>query len=242
VPRQASTQAQVNATALAKTLKQFGSPFAEWRTAETAAEIAKAISHLCVDREIATARHSMRRASGPSPCRMSRDVTFLRQAALLLPSAFLLAVLFFLLTHGRQDPGFGTYAFLQEWSEGHMVAKSPEGRFVEQAAVFFLPAYVTTLLLVLFVLLAERGLFGPPPKRPESVYRRTFSGTFAVLFLAATVPLVVLGEKLSARLAPGALVAPILVALAPFGAVLVALAPAAILAGPLAWLSKMKPA
>jgi len=32
------------------------------------------------------------------------------------------------------------------------------------------------------------------------------------------------------------------VALAPFGAVLVALAPAAILAGPLAWLSKMKPA
>lgn len=169
-------------------------------------------------------------------------MTFLRQAALLLPSAFLLAVLFFLLTHGRQDPGFGSYAFLQEWSEGNMVAKSPEGRFVEQAAVFFLPAYVTTLLLALFVLLAERGLFGPPPKTRDTAYRRTFSGTFAVLFLTATLPLVFFGEKVVARLAPGALMAPILVALAPFGAALVALIPAAILAAPLAWLSRMKPA
>jgi hypothetical protein len=169
-------------------------------------------------------------------------VTFLRQAALLLPSAFLLAVLFFLLTHGRQDPGFGSYAFLQEWSDGNMVAKSPEGRFVEQAAVFFLPAYVTTLLLVLFVLLAERGLFGTPRKPRDTTYRRTFSGTFAVLFLAATLPLVFFGERVVGRLAPGALVAPVLVALAPFGAALVALVPAAILAAPLAWLSRMKPA
>jgi len=169
-------------------------------------------------------------------------VTFLRQAALLLPSAFLIAVLFFLLTHGRQDPGFGSYAFLQEWSEGQVIAKSPEGRFVEQAGVFFLPAYVTTLLLVLFVLLAERGLLGPPPKPRDTVYRRTFSGTFAVLFLAATAPLVFLGEKVVGRLAPGALVAPILVALAPFAAAIVTVLPAAILAGPLAWLSRMKPA
>jgi hypothetical protein len=169
-------------------------------------------------------------------------VTFLRQAALLLPSAFLVGVLFFLLTHGRQDPGFGTYAFFQEWSEGNLVAKSPEGRFVEQSAVFFLPAYVTTLLLGLFVVLAERGLFGRAPRRPPSAYRRAFAGTYAVLFVAGTGPLVLFGERTAERLAPGALVAPILVAAAPFAATALALVPAAVLAGPLAWLSKMRPA
>jgi hypothetical protein len=173
---------------------------------------------------------------------MAWDVTFLRQAALLLPSAFLLGVLLFLLTHSRQDPGFGTYAFFQEWSEGNLVAKSPEGRFVEQSALFFLPAYVTTLLLVLFVVLAERGLFGPARERRASLYRRMFSGTYAVLFLLTTGPLVFVGEKLATRLAAGALVAPILVAVAPFAAAAVALLPALVLAAPLALLSKMRPA
>ena len=169
-------------------------------------------------------------------------MTFLRQAALLLPSAFLVGVLLFLLTHGRQDPGFGTYAFFQEWSEGRWVAASPEGRFVEQSAVFFLPAYVMALLLALFVALAERGLFGRPTPPKPSVYRRTFAGTFAVLFIAATGPVVLFGEKTASRLAPGALVAPLLVAAAPFAAAALAVIPAAILAGPLAWLSRMRPA
>ena len=169
-------------------------------------------------------------------------MTFLRQAALLLPSAFLVGVLLFLLTHGRQDPGFGTYAFFQEWSEGQWVASSPEGRFVEQSAVFFLPAYVMALLLGLFVALAERGLFGRPTHPKPSVYRRTFAGTFAVLFIAATGPIVLFGEKTASRLAPGALVAPLLVAAAPFAAAALAVIPAAILAGPLAWLSRMRPA
>ena len=169
-------------------------------------------------------------------------MTFLRQAALLLPSAFLVGVLLFLLTHGRQDPAFGTYAFFQEWSEGQWVAASPEGRFVEQSAVFFLPAYVMALLLGLFVALAERGLFGRPTRPKPSVYRRTFAGTFAVLFIAATGPVVLFGEKTASRLAPGALVAPLLVAAAPFAAAALAVIPAAILAGPLAWLSRMRPA
>ena len=42
------------------------------------------------------------------PLESLRAVTFLRQIALLLPSAFLVGVLLFLLTHGRGDPGFGT--------------------------------------------------------------------------------------------------------------------------------------
>jgi hypothetical protein len=67
VPRQTSTQAHVSATPLAKTLRQFGSPFAAWRATETAAEIAKIIDHRFVDREIATARHSMRRAAEGRP-------------------------------------------------------------------------------------------------------------------------------------------------------------------------------
>lgn len=167
-------------------------------------------------------------------------MTFLRQAALLLPSAFLLGVLLFLLTHGRQDPGFGTYAFFQEWTEESWVVRSPEGRFVEQSALFFLPAYATALLVMLCVFLAERGLFGQSAKMRPSLYRRAFAPTFAVLYLVATGPLVFVGEKMAARLAPGALVAPLLVAAAPFGAAAVAFLPAAILAGPLALVLKMR--
>jgi hypothetical protein len=167
-------------------------------------------------------------------------VTFLRQAALLLPSAFLLGVLLFLLTHGRQDPGFGTYAFFQEWSEESWVARSPEGRFVEQSALFFLPAYATALLVMLCVVLAERGLFGPSAKVAPSLYRRAFAPTFAALYLISIGPLVFVGEKMAARLASGALVSPLLVAAAPFAAAAAALVPAAILAAPLALVFKMR--
>src|SRR5262249_47793568 len=80
-------------------------------------------------------------ASFGQPATMRWDVKFLRQAALLLPSAFLLNVLIFLLTHGRQDPGFGTFPFFQEWFGDAAAARPPETRFVEQALVFFLPAY-----------------------------------------------------------------------------------------------------
>jgi len=163
-------------------------------------------------------------------------VTFFRQAALLLPSAFLLGVLFFLLTHGHQDPGFGAYPFFEQWAEGRFVASSPEARFVEQAVLFFAPAYLVTLLFVLFIAVAETGLFGRRPRASRSAYRRAFAGTFAVLFFVATALLVVAGERAATRLAPGALVAPVLVAAAPFGAAVVAFPFAAVLAAPLALL------
>lgn len=161
-------------------------------------------------------------------------MTFFRQAALLLPSAFLLAVLLFLLTHGRQDPGFGTYPFFEQWGAGSLIAATPEGRFVEQSLLFFLPAYLLTLLLVLFVAMAENGVFGPRPERADSAYRRAFRVIFAVLFLACSGLLVFLGERAADRIAPGALVAPILVAMVPWAAAAVALVPAALLALPLA--------
>ena len=159
---------------------------------------------------------------------------FLRQAALLLPSAFLLDVLVFLLTHGREDPGFGAYPFFQSWAGDAPAA--PESRFFEQSLVFFVPAYVLALLLILGVTLAERSLFGAAARRAPSRYGRAFGAAFPVLFFAASVTLMLLVERLALRQAPGSLIAPLLAAAAPFAAGGVALIPAAVLAGPLAFL------
>jgi len=165
-------------------------------------------------------------------------VTFFRQAALLLPSAFLLGVLLFLLTHGHQDPGFGAYPFFEQWAGSRFVATSPEARFVEQSALFFAPAYLVSLLFVLFIALAESGLFGPRPKPARSAYRRAFGLAYAGLLLVTTGVLVIVGERAASRIAPGALVAPVLVAASPFGAAIVAFPLAALLAGPLALLKR----
>jgi hypothetical protein len=161
-------------------------------------------------------------------------VTFFRQAALLLPSAFLLGVLLFLLTHARNDPSFGTYPFFDQWSSGRVAAASPEVRFVEQSLLFFLPSYAVALLFILGVSLAEKALFGRRETGRRSGYGRMFGPAFALLFLAASALVVFEGERVAGRLAPGALVAPILVGLAPFLAAAIAVVPAALLAVPLA--------
>lgn len=159
---------------------------------------------------------------------------FFRQTALLLPSAFLLDVLVFLLTHGRDDPGFGVYPFFQSWSgEG---APAPESRFFEQSLLFFAPAYLLTLLFVLGVTLAERAWFGRAKSRPPSRYGRAFGTAFPMIFLAASVALMLVGEREALRQAPGSLIAPLLAAAAPFAAGGLALVPAALAAGPLAFL------
>jgi hypothetical protein len=165
-------------------------------------------------------------------------VTFLRQIALLLPSAFLLGALSFLLTHGRDDAGFGTYPFFEQWIGPRITGWTPEQRFLAQAGLFFVPAYVFALLLVFGITLAERALFGRPAGWSGSAYRRSFAAAFSVLFLLASGALVLLGEWIVARRAPGTLLAPLIVALAPFGAGAAALLPAAALAVPLAALRK----
>jgi hypothetical protein len=161
---------------------------------------------------------------------MTRAVTFLRQAALLLPSAFLLALLLFLLTHPSNDPGFGTYPFFQERAGAWAAAAAPEVRFAAQASVFFLPAYVLTLLFVLAVAAAERAAFGPGRPRPPGGFGRSFAPIFNVLFLLASGILVFVGDRLARQYVPGALVAPVLVAFTPFGAAAAAVVPAALLA------------
>lgn len=169
-------------------------------------------------------------------------MTFFRQAALLLPSAFLLGVLLFLVTHAHEDPGFGAYPFFEQWAGGALVSSSPEGRFVEQAMLFFVPSYLVTLLFILFVALAERGLLGRPgPENRLSGYRTAFSGVYAAVFLVATGLVVWMGDRLAGRLAPGALVAPLLVAFAPFAAAFLAIIPAAVLAAPVAALRRANP-
>lgn len=164
---------------------------------------------------------------------------FLRQAALLLPSAFLLGVLLFLLTHGRRDPGYAAYPFFQQWAGDGAFATSPEARFLGQALVFFVPAYVVTLLFLLAIALGERALFGPRKTRRPGSYGRAFASTYPVLFLLCSVFAMWVGERLALRQAPGALVAPLVAAVSPFlGAALAAL-PAAALAAPLALLQKV---
>ncbi len=158
---------------------------------------------------------------------------FLRQAALLLPSAFLLVVLIFLLTHGRKDPGFGTYPFFQQWAGERVESAAPEARFLEQALVFFVPSYVMALLFIVSVAAAERAVFGRRKPR-GSAYGRAFSVSFPVLFLVASVVFMWYAERVSLRQAPGTLVAPLLAALAPFAGAAISVIPAAILAGPVA--------
>jgi hypothetical protein len=165
-------------------------------------------------------------------------VTFFRQIALLLPSAFLLGVLLFLLTHGRGDPGFGMYPFFEQWLGPSAPGWTPELRFLAQAGLFFVPAYLVALLFVLAVALAENALFGRPARRPRSPYGRSFGAVFSVLFLVASGTLVVAGEGAASRWAPGALLAPLIIAFAPFAAGAAALLPAAALAAPIAAIRK----
>ena len=161
-------------------------------------------------------------------------MTFLRQAALLLPSAFLFGVLLYLLTHGHQDPGFGTYPFFENVEGGRLARASPEIRFLEQSLLFFVPAYAAALLFILGVSLAERAIFGATRKTSRSGFGLAFGAVFTVLFLIATGVAVFQGERVAARVAPGALVAPLLVAFAPFAGAAAAALPAAVLAVPIA--------
>jgi hypothetical protein len=171
---------------------------------------------------------------------MPGDVTFLRQAALLLPSAFLLALLLFLLTHPKNDPGFGTYPFFQERAGAWAAAAAPEVRFAAQATVFFLPAYLLTLVFVLAVVLAEQAAFGPRRPGPPGGFGRSFAPIFNVLFLLASGVLVFVGDRLAGQYVPGTLVAPVLVAFTPFGAAAAAVVPAALLAAPAARLRRLE--
>ena len=165
-------------------------------------------------------------------------MTFFRQAALLLPSAFLLALLLFLVTHPKNDPGFGTYPFFQEQAGAWVATAAPEVRFAAQAGLFFFPVYVLSLVFILSIALAERATFGPRRAASARSFSRSFEPIFNVLFLIASGVLVFVEDRLADKYVPGALVAPVLVAMAPFAGAAVALLPAALLAIPVVFLRR----
>jgi len=167
---------------------------------------------------------------------------FFRHTALLLPSAFLLGVLLFLLTHGRQDAGFATYPFFEQWGAAAATRSTPEFRFLEQCLVFFLPLYLVTLLFVLCIAVAETALYGPRRPVARSAFDRAFRKAFPVLYLVTVAALVMAGDWLSRAYAPGALVTPLLVAFAPFLGAGVAIVPASLLAAPAAVMSRTRAA
>ena len=158
-------------------------------------------------------------------------MTFFRQLALLLPSAFLLGVLLFLLTHGHADPGFAPYPFFEQRLGAGIASWTPEIRFLVQAGLLFAPLYALALLFVAGVAAAERAVFRPAASA-GSPYRRAFAALFPVLFLAASGALVLWADRALARAAPGAPLAPVVAAVAPFVAGGAALLPAAALAFP----------
>lgn len=169
-------------------------------------------------------------------------MTFLRQTALLLPSAFLVALLLFLLTHPRTDPGFGAYSFFTERAGAGAAGVAPEVRFAAQSFVFFGPAYLLTLLFIFCIAVAERAALGPRPKGKQSNFKRSFAPVYNVLYLAASGVLVFVADRLASKHLPGVLVAPLLVAGAPFAAAALAVVPAALLAAPLALFRRVQAA
>lgn len=163
---------------------------------------------------------------------------FFRHSALLLPSAFLLGVLLFLLTHGREDPGFAAYPFFEQWRASS--SQTPEFRFLEQSLVFFAPVYLIMLLFVLLLAVAENALYGPRRPVARSIYDRAFRKIFPALYMITVAAIVLAGDRLARAYAPGALVGPVLVALTPFAAALFALVPALLFAAPAAVLMRME--
>jgi len=165
---------------------------------------------------------------------------FFRHTALLLPSAFLLGVLLFLLTHGRQDAGFASYPFFEQWGVASAARSTPEFRFLEQCIVFFLPLYLVTLLFVLCIAVAETALYGPRRPVARSAFDRAFRRAFPLLYLLTVAALVIAGDRLARAYAPGALVTPVIVALAPFLGAAGAIVPASLLAAPAAVISRAR--
>jgi hypothetical protein len=119
-----------------------------------------------------------------------------------------------------------------------MSRSTPEFRFLGQCLVFFLPLYLIALLFVLCIAVAEDGLYGPRRPVARSAFDRAFRRAFPALYLVTVAVLVMTGDRLARAYAPGALVTPILIALAPFAGAAVATVPACLLALPAAVVSR----
>jgi hypothetical protein len=167
-------------------------------------------------------------------------VNFLRSCAWLLPSAFLAAVLAFLLTHGPSDPALSVYPFFRDWIGSDRLPESMEvGFFLESAALFLLP-YVLWLAFVLLVAVSERAIFGAEERSDAGPFRRTFVRLYAILLLVGAAILGASTGLLRKKLGGDTQVGAVAVAAAPFISGVLAAAPAFLLAAPLTGFLRMR--
>jgi hypothetical protein len=146
-----------------------------------------------------------------------------RAFLLVLPAAFLLVLVAFLVTHPNAPESFVAYPFLAE-SLGAALSKRPLIRFVMASAAFFVPPYLVTGLL-LFI--ADAGISAAVPL--WSARRRTTTEVpppesrwaFLLVSLAAALAFGVLLHRVAhgGDLPGGVNVSPLFVVLAAFAAV-----------------------
>lgn len=158
---------------------------------------------------------------------------------LVLPGAFLLVLLGYLVSHPNAPESFVAYPFLAD-SLGSALGKRPLLRFVMASAAFFVPPYLVTGLL-LFI--ADAGVSAAAPLwsertgraarkagSPPPEARWTFLGVSLAAALALGISLHRVGH--GGDLPGGVNVSPLFVVIASFGAVGIGLLAAGVAAVP----------
>src|SRR5258706_3711143 len=145
---------------------------------------------------------------------------------LVSPPAFVLVLVSYLASHARAAEAFVPYPFLAE-AMGQAFAKRPVFRFTISAIFFFLLPYLVTGLLLFFADLgvsAAAPLWSGKRRRREPAMPVESRVSFALVLAASSI---LAGASLhrvahGGELPGGVNVAPIFVAAAPFGAVVLA--------------------
>jgi len=159
-----------------------------------------------------------------------------RAFLLVLPGAFVLVLLAYLVTHPGAADSFVAYPFLAD-ALGGWVNRRPLIRFILASAAFFVPPYLVTGLL-LFV--ADAGVSAAAPlwrkgaRRPVASPPPESRWAFLAVSLSAAVALGVLLHRVAhgGELPGGVNVSPIFVVVASFVAVTAGLVASGVVAVP----------
>ena len=165
---------------------------------------------------------------------------------LVSPPAFLLVLVSYFASHARAAEAFVPYPFLAD-AMGQAFVKRPVARFTISAVFFFLLPYLVTGLLLFF---ADLGVSAAGPlwsgrrRRREPAMAVESRVAFALVLAASSI---FAGASLhrvahGGELAGGVNVAPIFVAAAPFGALVLATLAAGLVAVPRALLARAREA
>ena len=165
---------------------------------------------------------------------------FFRACSWILPSAFVVAALTFLLTHGPADPALTVYPFFRDWIGPERLPRSAEVGFVLESSVLFLFPYGFLLAFILLVSVAENAVFGKPAARVPGPFSATFARLYVVLLVAGSGFLGASTGLLRKKLGGDTQVGAIAVAAAPFLSGLLAAGPAFLLAAPVTGFLRMR--